>query len=132
MLYEEVKKFEKLSGMKADDCSISYVGGYLDGYSKATPIVLKMTMHLTDEDLKAFQKVWEETTRKGYGILPLGIDVANPNQIKGKWTTIHREGCGEVICSVCGMSGEDCEGTPQNYNFCPYCGADMRGDVDDG
>ena len=33
----------------------------------------------------------------------------------------------DIVCSVCGDSGEDDEGIPQNYKFCPNCGADMRG-----
>ena len=33
-----------------------------------------------------------------------------------------------VVCSVCEGSGEDSEGIPQKTNFCPNCGADMRGE----
>jgi hypothetical protein len=34
MLYEEIEKFENLTNKKANDFSIAYVGGYLDGYEK--------------------------------------------------------------------------------------------------
>lgn len=34
MLNEEIQKFESLTGKNANDFSISYVGGYLDGYEK--------------------------------------------------------------------------------------------------
>ena len=34
MLYEEIQKFESLTGNNANDFSISYVGGFLDGYKK--------------------------------------------------------------------------------------------------
>lgn len=34
MLYEEIEKFENLTNKKANDFSIAYIGGYLDGYEK--------------------------------------------------------------------------------------------------
>lgn len=34
MLNEEIQKFESLTGNNANDFSVSYVGGYLDGYEK--------------------------------------------------------------------------------------------------
>ena len=34
MLNEEIQKFESLTGKNANDFSIAYVGGYLDGYEK--------------------------------------------------------------------------------------------------
>lgn len=34
MINEEIQKFESLTGNNANDFSISYVGGYLDGYEK--------------------------------------------------------------------------------------------------
>ena len=34
MINEEIQKFESLTGNNANDFSLSYVGGYLDGYEK--------------------------------------------------------------------------------------------------
>ena len=34
MLNEEIQKFESLTGKNANDFSIAYVGGFLDGYEK--------------------------------------------------------------------------------------------------
>lgn len=34
MLNEEIQKFESLTGKNANEFSIAYVGGYLDGYEK--------------------------------------------------------------------------------------------------
>lgn len=34
MLNDEIRKFEDLTGKNANDFSIAYVGGYLDGYDK--------------------------------------------------------------------------------------------------
>ena len=34
MLNEEIRKFEELTGKNANDFSIAYVGGFLDGYDK--------------------------------------------------------------------------------------------------
>lgn len=57
----------------------------------------------------------------------------------GKWIEkIYTEKLGhgylthhDIVCSVCGNSGENDEGIPQNYKFCPNCGADMREDNDE-
>lgn len=34
-----------------------------------------------------------------------------------------------VSCSCCGKNTHDYEGEVELYNFCPYCGADMREEV---
>lgn len=53
---------------------------------------------------------------------------AQPERKKGKW--LHKwSGDGSVWleqnCSECGVTFEE---EPNNYNFCPHCGADMRED----
>ena len=55
------------------------------------------------------------------------VDV-EPERKRGKW--IHRwSGCGSVWleqrCSECGLTLEE---EPIDYNYCPKCGADMRGE----
>ena len=57
MLNEEIRKFEELTGKNANDFSIAYVGGYLDGYEKGksdAPIV--DPSFITDlDDVKGWQ-----------------------------------------------------------------------------
>ena len=43
---------------------------------------------------------------------------------RGKWKPNKDDsaGCGFFVCSVCGADSYDA------WDFCPYCGADMRGE----
>ena len=48
---------------------------------------------------------------------------------QGEWITIKVDtDLDDTVCSICGKSCEDIEGTPHKTNFCSNCGADMRGD----
>lgn len=57
---------------------------------------------------------------------------AEPKRIKGKWVGADAQ-CG-IACSVCGVAVDDfCHSADYidlDYepNFCPNCGADMRGE----
>ena len=42
---------------------------------------------------------------------------------KGGW--IHIDNMNNATCSICGIKAH------ASYNFCPICGADMRGDADE-
>ena len=47
---------------------------------------------------------------------------------QGEWVTTKVDtDLDDTICSICGKSCEDIEGTPHKTSFCPNCGADMRG-----
>lgn len=49
---------------------------------------------------------------------------------KGNWVGIDDEPCETFECDVCGFVLDDwIEGA--FYNFCPNCGADMRGEQDE-
>ena len=53
---------------------------------------------------------------------------------KGKWITTDDGWDGEYfVCSVCGCPWTLIEGNPEDngMNFCPNCGADMRGKQDE-
>lgn len=78
---------------------------------------------IDDDDLKmAFTKVLKALTR-----LENWINNTTPENVRlaqcGEWRVTTKPG--DFICSICGRHG-----TPHeviNYNFCPNCGADMRG-----
>ena len=57
-----------------------------------------------------------------------------PERKKGKWMHISVDrGCDETICSVCRQK-EPYKFAAEDaliYNFCPHCGADMRGMEDE-
>ena len=50
---------------------------------------------------------------------------------KSKFNFVYCEDCGnymsEIVCSVCGGSGESDENVFQCWKFCPNCGAKMKG-----
>lgn len=55
---------------------------------------------------------------------------AQPERKRGKWIKggeqpYFRKHFDIVVCSICNKRGE------HRWNFCPYCGADMRGEEDD-
>lgn len=51
---------------------------------------------------------------------------AEPERKNGKWI---RETFEDWWCNQCG--NEICTETPENYHYCPNCGADMRGAQDE-
>lgn len=64
----------------------------------------------------------------------MGIPAADVRPVRrGKWSKeLHpRTKYNQFRCSVCGkFSGQDEEGWIWKPNFCPSCGADMRGESD--
>ena len=51
---------------------------------------------------------------------------------KGEWIKQHDEGCWWYECSCCGdYPLKSAYGDDQLSDFCPWCGADMRGEEDD-
>ena len=54
--------------------------------------------------------------------------------VRGEWLSKNLDNFRkyEVICSVCGarfIGNYDAYDEPYDFNFCPNCGADMRGDT---
>lgn len=46
---------------------------------------------------------------------------------QGEWITTKVDtDLDDTVCSICGKSCEDIEGTPHKTNFCPNCGAKMK------
>ena len=51
-----------------------------------------------------------------------GMEVADVQPVKrGRWVTVRVDGDSETICNNC------YENTIMRTDFCPHCGADMRG-----
>lgn len=74
---------------------------------------------------KAFERVfaWDGTSPLGDKVLE-NVPPAQPERIRGRWIEkphVH----GVAYCSLC-----DYELHTNDTNFCPNCGADMRGEQD--
>lgn len=78
----------------------------------------------------------EEATR--YHVLSWAIqamkgDIEESAERKGKWIWMGDKGDSRFMCSVC-KSKENvptCNGEPIIWEFCPNCGARMRGEKDE-
>ena len=71
-------------------------------------------------------------TQAWYEILDIIGDCDNKSRLKGKWL-MENDGYTDLFkCSECGeewaMWFDDRKPQEQGYNFCPNCGADMRGE----
>ena len=54
---------------------------------------------------------------------------ATPEREKGEWLFVHplqTSDMGAYMCSQCKKGDFDIE--PSSYKFCPYCGAEMKGE----
>ena len=93
-------------------------------------------MRLIDADI--FEKKIEELKKKAQSVSDLfffdGIltvldsqPIANP--MRGEWIESNKESLKIYKCSCCGYWVAIFIGTPKEngYNYCPGCGADMRG-----
>ena len=57
---------------------------------------------------------------------------AQPERIKGRWISADAIFGGEPFyCSECGENTRDTVMGKPRWNFCPNCGADMRGEQDE-
>ena len=80
-------------------------------------------------DLSSYSdKLWRAAYERGKA-------EAQPQRMRGRYIGTeydgYADGCPvyyEWKCSVCGCTFED---EKPNYNFCPNCGADMRGEQND-
>lgn len=77
------------------------------------------------ERIESESRMWGDE----YGVIDVLHDLddlpsAEPQRMKGKWITISDGYVDVVKCDQCGKTTDDIS------NFCPSCGADMRGEQD--
>ena len=59
------------------------------------------------------------------------VPSAQPERKKGKWHQRFYPKVEMMVCSECGNEfSYDAETGVRDYNFCPNCGADMRGEAE--
>lgn len=76
-----------------------------------------------DDWQKYSDELWKNAYEKGKEDRPQGewIEKIETKQFGLGWLTSQ-----EIVCSICGGSGEDDENIPQCWKFCPNCGAKMQ------
>ena len=96
-------------------------GGFLEADADNIPIVLKRDIM----ELPAADVVPRELYQRALSdVVTLSVERKH-----GKWldvTTLDNE----FICWVCSECRHGADFVYEPYNFCPHCGADMRGDSD--
>ena len=85
----------------------------IDNAPEVTPTL--QLKDITDEDVAKFVMIFQRATSKGV--------IFEPEKSQGKW--IFKHNSSDIWCSVC---DENFEEIPQKFNYCPNCGADMRGE----
>lgn len=81
-----------------------------------------------EEAIKTLRELWRETNDSWYEEAYNMAIEALQERPKGKW----KKKLGTLYCSVCGNSWSFCfEDLLNNFNYCPNCGSQMRGEDDD-
>ena len=98
-------------------------------------------MRLIDAD-ELLEHVWDADTRVGYVQVVDRQDIENAPTIEerktGEWEEIEvipeaydiagvRTWASKMRCNQCGFTTFAIEGKFAQYDYCPHCGADMRG-----
>ena len=83
-----------------------------------------------DELIKALRYDRDQYNKGYHDGMKRGIEIGSPT--RGHWiSTKEAEDMGDIMkeftCSVCGCCEWDCTES-ESFNFCPNCGADMRGE----
>ena len=89
---------------------------YIDNAPTITPTL--QLEDITDEDIAKFVMIFQRATSKGV--------ILESERSQGKW--IFKHNSSDIWCSVC---DENFDEIPQKFNYCPNCGADMRGEDHD-
>ena len=75
---------------------------------------------------------WDERKKIWTALINL-IPSAQPERKRGRWINVYDSGVAFKRCSECGIYVEDIFfANDYEVNFCPNCGADMRGKQDVG
>ena len=91
-----------------------------------SPITEEQLDAITDVDFDCTDRVWFHTKH--------GKDVEFVKPRKGKWIPTHESTLLShpdsitYVCSECGYKIYTVYGFPSKTNYCPNCGADMRGE----
>ena len=118
---------------------------YLDGISTAIatiedlpsadaePIVIRSKTLMPTKDFKEWAKRVRETNPNAV-VIPCDAEVISAEAVQGEWEhwgspfSDESEVIDTIVCSVCGARFIEPKDEPKGeYNFCPSCGARMKG-----
>lgn len=99
-LREEMWKYEQITGESAEHVPIIKLGAFLDGY--------EMALKALEQGLGKGHWISHREHCENLGLIPSGLGAY-------EW------------CSNCDCGIDVKEFHRNHYNFCPNCGADMRG-----
>lgn len=88
-----------------------------------------MTREEAIKHLKEIRMLCHEVTGKDMKALSMAIEaLQEPERKKGRWEDFGNDN--SYRCTACGEIWALNDGTPEenNMNYCPNCGADMRGE----
>ena len=107
-----------------------FFGGQSEALEMAISALSAEGEYIKKED--ALDKIVEQLPQRAYMKYQKAIDslptYSFPEREKGEWIkhpTFHED----FDCWVCNKCGEEISGHENKTNFCPNCGADMRGDT---
>lgn len=94
---------------------------------------LKLNSPITEEQWDAITDVDFDHTEEIFFHTKHGKEVTFVKQKKGKWIKVEEQSENHIepifICSSC--NNYEAWGLTECTRYCPYCGADMRGDTDE-
>lgn len=92
-------------------------------------LVLELNSPLTEEQMDLITDVDFDHTNKIWFHTKHGKDVEFVKRIKGRWVRKESDVSRWYECSVCrGVPCRNQHGDEVRTQFCPWCGADMRGE----
>ena len=122
MMHEEVKKYRELSGDTNPNTPISRIGGYLDGYEKA----LEQESCEDAISREAARDLMYQRQEPLNEYMLDSLPSVQPIRPRGHWIReTNGYGASDYRCSECGHWHPTMHHS-LGFNFCNYCGADMR------
>lgn len=81
--------------------------------------------NITEEDIEKFKMIWQRANSKG--LLTINVDRPHGEWIYNQYDANPK--IGNWHCSICHTICYEMKLAHDNFNYCPNCGAEMRGNA---